>query len=273
MSTCASFPTPSTTQDPAPAGPNRATSPEAIAPVQGGSPVFCAIDELLRDPSSVLQRITDGRDLTTLAKATILTIAFGAGVFGAAMGTFRGGFQILYAGVKLPIVLLLTMAICAPALTAINRAVGRNGCLRRDLALVLSALARASLVLAAQAPLVLLAVRGDASYHLVVLLVVICCAVAGATGLSLFLRGLRARQPEGRWVVVPALFLVFSLVGTQMSWTLRPFLLRPRTPEIVFVRAVEGSFFEAVAVSLQSARGVYSRDYAPLPGENWEAEP
>ena len=234
------------------------------------SPVLQAIDQLLRDAPAVLERIREGRDLTTLAKAMILTIAFGGGVFGAAMGTFRGGAQILYAGIKLPIVLMLTMAVCAPALTALNRAVGRRGCMRRDIALVLSALARSSLVLAAQAPLVLLAVRADASYHAVILLVVACCAIAGVVGLAMFLRGLYASSSAGLWTVAPALFLVFGLVGTQMSWTLRPFLLRPRTPDVVFVRAVEGSFFEAVAQSVQSARGVYYREQAPLP--EWEGE-
>ena len=235
------------------------------------SPVLQSIDQLLRDAPAVLERIREGRDLATLAKAMILTIAFGGGVFGAAMGTFRGGEQILYAGVKLPIALLLTMAICAPALTALNRAVGRAGCMRRDLALVLSALARSSLVLAAQAPLVLLAVRAEASYHAVVLLVVACCSIAGIVGLTLFLRGLNATQSSGLWTVAPALFLVFALVGTQMSWTLRPFLLRPRTPDVVFVRAVEGSFFESVARSVQSARGIYMRESAPLPSA-WEGE-
>lgn len=229
------------------------------------SQAWQSIDQLLRDAPSVLERIREKRDLATLAKATILTIAFGAGVFGAAMGTYRGGVQILYAGLKLPLALLLTMAICAPALTALNRAVGRSGCLRRDLALVLSSLARSSLVLAAQAPLVLLAVRAERSYHSIILIVVACCTVAGIVGLVMFLKGLATRERGGLWTVAPALFLVFALVGTQMSWNFRPFLVRPRAPDVVFLRAVESSFFEAVAQSTQSARGVFFRDEAPLP--------
>jgi len=234
-------------------------------PVSSPSPVWQSIDQLLRDVPGVLDRIRDGRDLATLARAMMITIACGAGVFGAAMGTYRGEVQILYAAVKLPCVLLLTLAVCAPALTALNRAIGRSGCLRRDIALVLSALARSSLVLAAQAPIVLLAVQTGATYHQVVLVVVACCALAGAVGLGFFLRGLRARELGGLWTVAPALFVVFVLVGAQMSWTLRPFLLRPRTPEVPVLRSVEGSFFEAVARSTLSARGIYLRDEAPLP--------
>jgi hypothetical protein len=164
-------------------------------------------------------------------------------------------------------VMLLTMAICAPALTALNRAVGRPGSMRRDLALVLSALARTSLVLAAEAPIVLLAVRAGTSYHGTVLLVVTCCAVAGAVGLLLFVRGLLSAGGQGSWTVGIALLAVFALVGSQVSWTLRPYLVRPRTPNVVLVRALEGSFVEAVGTSMQSARGVYVRPWAPLPGE------
>jgi hypothetical protein len=172
-------------------------------------------------------------------------------------------------------------------LTSLNAALGREAHLRKDLALVLCALARASLVLAAEAPVVLLAVRLGAGYHSLTLLVVGCCALAGLVGLALFLRGLagseaeqaagvghradgEAHQPaapprQGVWTVAVALLVVFALVGTQMTWTLRPFLLRPRTPDIPLVRSVEGSFLEAVIVASRSARGIYDRDAAPLP--------
>lgn len=225
------------------------------------------IDQLLRDVPGILGRIREGRDLTTLARAMIVTVALGAGIFGAAMGAFRGGPQILYATVKLPLALLLTTAICAPALTALNSALGRQACIRRDLSLVLSSLARMSLVVAAEAPVVLLAVRLGADYHAIILLVVACCAIAGAIGLSLFFRGLRLADPKAVGTVALALLSVFGFVGTQMSWTLRPFLVRPRTTEAPFVRTVEGSFLDSVQRSTMSAGGLYTRKSAPLPGE------
>jgi len=235
-------------------------------------PLLQNVDQLLRDSQGVLRRIQEGKDLAILAKAMILTVAVGAGVFGASMGTFRGGLQIPYAAIKLPLVFLLTLAICAPALSALNHALGRPFDLRRDVALVLVAIARTSLLLAAEAPLVLLAVRLKMSYHAVVLLVVLCCAIAGMSGIVLFVRGLYGVGTKGLATVALGLLGVFCLVGTQMSWTLRPYLLRPRTPEVVFVRAIESSFFEAVFISTRSWQGVYDREYAPLPGEGeyWE---
>jgi len=226
---------------------------------------FCSVDELLRAPRDVLQRIEQGRELLAQARAMVLTIVLGAGLFGAAMGAFRGGAQILYAGVKLPLSVLLTTAICAPALSALNAGLGRRAELRRDLSIVLCALARTSLAMAAQAPLVLLAVRFGVSYHALVLLTVGCCLLSGAIGLSLLIAGLRASDGRAVGWTILALLTVFGLVGTQVSWTLRPFMVRPRTPEAPFVRSVEGSFLDAVSRSLLSARGIYTRDSAPLP--------
>lgn len=234
-------------------------------PERHDSDLLRSVDQLLRDPPGALQRIRDARDLASLARAMIVTVALGAGIFGAAMGAYRGGLQVLYAGVKLPLVVLLTTAVCAPALTALNASLGRQACLRRDLSLVLSALARTSLVMAAQAPIVLLAVRVGISYHSMILLVVACSVLAGGVGLALFLRGLHLSQSRSMTAVALALLTIFGVVGTQMSWTLRPFVVRPRTPETPFVRAVEGSFFDAVVTSSMSARGLYTREAAPLP--------
>jgi hypothetical protein len=224
-----------------------------------------AVDLLLRCSGAILARIRDGNDLAGLARIMILTIFACGAVFGASLGAYRGGLQVVFAAVKLPLVVLLTAAICAPALTAINSGLNRPASLRRDLALVLAALARGSLVLAALAPVLLLAVSLHASYHALVLLTVGCCAVGGIVGLVLLVRGL-AHERRASGAACLALLAVFVMVGAQMSWTLRPYLVRPRTPAAPFVRGVESSFLEAVATSVDSARGVYHRESAPLPG-------
>src|SRR5262245_20251893 len=93
------------------------------------------VDQLLRDRAAVLRR-ADENDLGGLARAVLLTIGASGAVFGAAIGAYRGGVQILYAAMKLPLAILLTAAVCAPALTAVNAALDRPASLRRDLALV-----------------------------------------------------------------------------------------------------------------------------------------
>jgi hypothetical protein len=114
--------------------------------------------------------------------------------------------------------------------------------------------------MAATAPVVLLAVCWEASYHQVILVVVACCALSGVAGLSLFVRALRPLPWGGRALVGAAILTIVALVGAQMTWTLRPYVVRPRTEAVPFVRALEGSFIESVTLSTDSARGVYHRE-------------
>jgi len=232
-----------------------------------GDGTLATVDQLLRDRHGLLDRIAAADDLTELARTMIVTIAVCAAVFGASLGIYRGGLQILFAAVKMPLVILLTAAICTPALSALRRVATGAASLRKDLALVLSSLALGSLVLAALAPVVTLAASWSFSYHSLVLLAVGCCVIAGTVGLALFFTGTRAMTWGSRVVVAGTALLVVATVGIQMTWTFRPYVLRPRTENVPFIRAVEGSFVDSVSTSYDSARGVYHRSAAPLPGQ------
>lgn len=242
-----------TTLDPAPASPATSTG-------------LGIIDQLLRDRSAILARIQREVELTDLARTMILTIFVASAVFGAAVGMYRGGIQIAYAAIKFPLLMLGTAAISAPALSAFNSALDRPVSLRRDLALFLSALALGSLVLVAQAPLLLLASSLEFSYHSIILLTFACSGVAGLGSLIMVSRGVRAASPERTKSAVLGLLMVVCMVGAQMAWTFRPYVVRPRSPEVPFVRQIEGNLIESVMSSLDSARGIYHRDFAPLPG-------
>jgi len=119
----------------------------------------------------------------------------------------------------------------------------------------------------AQAPLLLLGISIEASYHSMILITFGCAAVAGTGSLSLVARGVRAASPARVGSTVLALVLLLAAVGAQMGWTLRPYVVRPRTAEVPFVRDIEGNLLEAVMTSLSSARGLYHRDAAPLPDQ------
>jgi hypothetical protein len=237
-------------------------SPEGPPLERPGTP----LELLLARPEQLMRQIHEGRDLGSLVRIALLTILLGTAIFGATVGAYRGGIQMLYAALKLPLVLLLTTAACAPALTAVATGLGRQSDPRRDIALVLSSLARTSLTFAALTPLLLLAIRRDSEYHNLVLLLVATSATAGAVGIWFFLRGLRALDTTATWTTALVVSAVFMLVGVQMSWTLRPYLVRPRDTDVVFVRSIEGSFVEAVQTAARSAAGIYPNE-ADVRGE------
>ena len=220
------------------------------------------IDMLLRDRDALVARIRAGVDLPGTMRVMVATIAVAMAVVGAALGSYRGGAQIAFAAIKLPLVLLGTAALSAPALSAIGAALGRKPRVAIDLALVMTALAYGALLLAACTPLVLLAKAMELPYHRTILCTVVMFAIAGLCALRVIGRAFAGRAAE-----IAGMCVVFTLVGGQLSWMLRPYLLRPRADEIVFVRGVDGSLVDAVAHTVESSRGMYRRDFAPLGSE------
>lgn len=223
------------------------------------------VDQLLRDRGAVLARIEAGRGLAALVRVFVATIVVGAALTGAAMGSFRGGAQVGFAAAKLPIALLGTAALCAPALTALGRGLGRPATLARDLALVTMALAVGALVLVALVPVMLVARAVELGYHGSILLTVGVGAVGGLAAIAVLAGGLRRAAIRDAGLVVGVFAVIFAVVGAQGAWTLRPWLVRPRTPAVPFVRSLEGSLYDAVLGSARSASGSYTRAEAPLP--------
>ncbi len=230
------------------------------------------VDQLLRDRAGVMARIEAGVGLASLMRTFLATIVVGAALTGAAMGSFRGGEQIAFAAIKLPLALLGTASLCAPALTAVGRALGRPASLARDLALVMMALAVGALVLVAMVPVLLVARAVDTSYHGSILLTVGVGAIGGLAAVAVLAVGLRRASTRDAGALLALFALLFAVVGAQGAWTLRPWLVRPRTPDVPFIRAVEGSLYDAVLGSARSARGVYTRDAAPVPGDDHHVE-
>ena len=236
-----------------------------IAALEGAPrPALGMIDLLLRDREAMLARIRKGSDVAAIMRTMIATIAVCMAIVGAALGSYRGGAQIAYAAIKLPIVLLGTAALSAPALSAIGAALGRRSRLSADLALVMAALAFGALLLAACTPLIMVGRALELDYHRMILSTVAMFAVAGLAALRMVWRAVALEAAPGWRTAVAGLCVVFSLVGGQLSWALRPYLVRPRTPEAPFLREVEGSLFDAVSGAFRSARGIYPRDEAPL---------
>jgi hypothetical protein len=129
----------------------------------------------------------------------------------------------------------------------------------------MSALAFGALLLCACTPLIMLGRAIDLPYHRMIMVTVVMFTIAGLASLRMIVHALSLEQGPGWRSAVVGLCTVFILVGGQLAWSLRPYLVRPRTPDVPFVREVEGSLYDAVTGALRSARGIYVRDAAPLP--------
>lgn len=226
------------------------------------------VTALLRDPGEVAGRCERPEGLRELALTALCCLVLGAAVFGAVVGSFRGGAQIAFSAVKLPLALLVTLVVCAPAFHGLTLGFGGSARFREVAALVLSASARAALVLLAFAPVLWLAVDLGLSYHASVLLASLMYLTSGLAALGIVLRGLGGSLRA--LLTVGAAGLVFFAVLGQTAWMLRPFFGRPSQTSVPFVRAREGSFADAIVTSSKSAAGIYEREVdrgsSSLPG-------
>lgn len=209
------------------------------------------IDLLLRNPSEIARRSSAGESLHSLVMTSLGIIVLGGAVFGAVVGSFRGGEQIAYASIKLPFALVMVMVITVPAFHAIGAALGQRWTFQTVVALSLASLGRGALVLFAVAPMLYLAIDLGLQYHSTALVAVLAFGLAGVAALGVLLRGIEL--PRCRIAGALAMAFVFLAVSGQTSWVLRPWLLRPRAESVPFLREREGGFVESIVTSARSA--------------------
>jgi hypothetical protein len=177
-------------------------------------------------------------------------------VYGVGMGMFRGGFPALMSGLKLPLLYLLTVAVCFPSLYVLNCLVGPRLSARQNLRLLLLAVSVNAVALASYAPVsyFFTATTSRSSYGFLVMMHVVVFALSGAVSLVVIGVILRATAAEMGMRVRPVLVVMwgglYGVVGAEMSWLLRPWIGAWEVAYAPF-RPIEGSFFESVAALLR----------------------
>lgn len=217
------------------------------------------IDGLLRGEAGLIYDWKDQSDVRGLAVCAVVIVA-GAGLYGAAIGSWRGGWQTLYTAIKLPLVLLLTTlgngllnGMMAPLL-------GLNIPFRQTFVVILLSFAMTSVILGALSPIAWFVVwntppLGDRTslsapeYGLLQLTLASFTAFAGIVGnvrlLPLLKNGTKTADVAFR--VLFAWLAANLFLGSQIAWVLRPFIWDPAGP-VVFIgrQYFHGSFYETV---------------------------
>lgn len=186
----------------------------------------------------------------------VLAIIIGAGLYGAAMGCWRAPEQALYGAVKLPLIVLLT-TFCNGLLNGmLAPLLGLSLGFRQSLLAVLMSFTVSASILGAFSPVALFLVWNappmtphSLAYFAFQLLHVAVIAFAGTVGnlrLADLLEQLGGSQVVGRRVLLSWL-TVNLLLGSQLTWILRPIIGSPGLP-LQFLRPhpFDGNFFESV---------------------------
>jgi hypothetical protein len=194
-----------------------------------------------------------------------VTVA-GTALFGAAMGWWRAPLQAVYTALKLPLVILLTTLGNALLNAMLAPLLGVNLGLRQSLLAVLLSFTIAAAILGALSPLLAFVVwntppvhlelaRSFLAYRFMQLCVVGGIAYAGVMA-NLKLLPLLQAAAVSRAAARHVLWAWLAgnlLLGSQISWLLRPFIGRPQDP-VAFLGPdpFQGSFYETVIEALRA---------------------
>ena len=235
------------------------------------------IERFLRDREGVWRQIRLEYGLNALIGQMLASSTAALACYGLVMGSSHSLWQSLASAFKLPILFLLTLAICLPTLYLFNLLCGGRLSARQALALVLSAITVTATLTLAFAPITLFFMVTAQSYPFFILLNTAILLLTGAVGLSFLVGGMHSmnvqahaeqsepiEQPATVEQIMPApapqprpvsmnllliWVLLYGFVGTQLAWTLRPFHGDPSMPFILF-RPVESNFYIGVVQTI-----------------------
>ena len=189
----------------------------------------------------------------TVLPLILIVLVFGL-FYGAVMGAFGGvrgerSLQLLYSGLKVPLLLLVTFALSLPSFFVLNTLLG----VRDDFAAVLRALiatqAVLTIILASFAPFTALWYASSGAYRPAILFNAAMFGIASLTAQLILRRWyapLIARNPRHRLLLITWL-IIYAFVGIQMAWVLRPFVGDPSQATRFFRQGAWGNAYVEVA--------------------------
>lgn len=211
----------------------------------------------LLEPESAGQLISGREAPEGFIRFLTVVVILLYGSYGFSMGLFHSFGAGAVSAVKLPILFLLTLSLCLPALYTLNGLYGPRFSLLESVRIVLLATSVNALALGSYAPFSFFFVMTTSNdgYNFLVLMHVAVFALAGILSLftiAVLMRaaGTQRKRPVGAGFIA-SWMMIYGFVGSQVSWTLRPWI-GARGIEYQILRPIEGSFAESVWRLIQS---------------------
>lgn len=197
----------------------------------------------------LVAQVQTRRKLLTLLVYAVLSGAF----YGATMGINHSALQAAASAAKVPLLFLITLAICLPSLHFLGLLFGATIRFEQTASVLSAGLCRTSILLSAFAPVSLFFLVSGSDYPFLLLMHVGVFAICGAGGLVTIFRDFgqvrtRMHEKEQRSIssfLLYAWMLLYMFVGTQMAFNLAPFVNRPGE-EVTLFNQNPGNFYSYV---------------------------
>ncbi|KAB1948390.1 hypothetical protein F8271_02640 [Micromonospora sp. ALFpr18c] len=165
--------------------------------MSGDRPSPLVIERILRDRQGIWQQIVAEGDLNALTGRMLASSAIALGCYGAVLGAFHSPLMALTSALKLPLLFLVTLAICLPTLYLFNLVFGARLSVRQSLALVMVAITVTSMLAVAFAPISLFFLITAPDYGFFKLLNVAILTLSALVGLRFLTGGMQVLNDHG----------------------------------------------------------------------------
>lgn len=183
-------------------------------------------------------------------------------IYGGVMGASHSLAQAISSAVKLPILFLVTLIICTPSLHFFNILFGSKQKLMQTITVILTAMTTTSVILVSFAPITLFFLLTSRNYPFFLLLNVLFFAIGGVMGLIFLGEGVHmiseSDNNEGvgaRRTIFILWVLLYAFVGSQMAFTLSPFVGDPHQPFMLFTQFGDNFYSYVVNAFMHLIRG------------------
>ena len=209
---------------------------------------FAIIEQILRNRYHFFTEIRDGIDLPQKVRSMLVSSLIFFAIYGAVIGSNSSLAQALSSAIKLPIMFLATLFICAPTLYFFNVLFGSSQSITQNIALILTAITVTAVLVLSFAPVTLFFLLATSQYQFFKLLNVAIFTLAGSMGLLFLNQGMAVVTADSRegvgsrhWVM-RVWMVLYAFVGSQLAWTIRPFIGAPNI-EFELFRQLGGNFY------------------------------
>lgn len=242
-----------------PQTPAEAASPRAKGKIAQD---LAIIETILRNRYYFFTEIRDGIDIPAKLRALLISSITFFVIYGAVLGSTHSALQALSSAIKLPLLFLSTLVITTPTLYFFNVLFSSKQSLMQNVLLILTAITVTAVILLAFSPISLFFIFTTSQYQFFKLLNVVIFAIAGLAGTGFLRQGMKivgsdAEGSGSRRRIVWLWIILYAFVGSQMAWTLRPFVGAPSMPFELF-RQLGGNFYANIFASLGEVLGFFT---------------
>ena len=224
---------------------------------------FDVLMQLLRDRDRFLNEIEQKKYLDQKIISLLVSSSLFLALYGAIIGSTHSSLQIVSSAFKLPALYLLTLLICLPTLYFMDVVLGSQRTFSQYLTLLLASMAMMSVMLFGFAPVTLFFRLSIDDYWFFLLLNIVVLGFTGVVGIKFFYKSMmRLMKQESldkisvnRHKLIVGWLFLYGFVGSQLGWTLRPFVGTPEQSFALF-REIESNFYIQVVYIIAKVLGL-----------------